>query len=166
MHSITETQKLRNNKFFLLVLLVLSIPLGVLGFEFLNSSGLVNHKIIVLSLSVLGIAIFLWFVLQVSVTVKFSQSSITYTFRLLFVKTQKIMVNDVSSWEIVNHYFYQGLGIHTSFKGDWDYALMPGKALLVNTHDGRTYKFGLNRPEKILGFIKAYWQQNENKMYG
>ncbi|WP_417608044.1 hypothetical protein [Owenweeksia hongkongensis] len=163
MRSLVEIQKLRDNRFAFLMLLVITIPIGRLEFELLNATTLFNNKIISLSLSALGIALFLWFVLHISISTKFTQTAITYTFRIIFVKTRKIAVSDINSWEIVNHYFYQGLGIHTNFQGVWSYAMMPGKALLVKTRDGRTYKFGLNRPEKVLHFIKTHWEEKELK---
>lgn len=161
MNKITEIQRLRSNRFLLLFLLVITLPIGRLEMQLIKSMGVINNEIISLGISILGIALFSGFFFQLSVSVTYAPNHISYSFKPILRKTRKIAVNDITSWEIVNHPFFQTLGIYTNFQGDWSFTMMPGKALLLKTRDGRSFKFGINDPEKVLRFIKTHWEQKE-----
>lgn len=163
MRQIKEIQTIRDHRpIFILMLLALGLPalgmfIPLFTGEMSGSDEFVGFAIVVL---VLGLTLFL--LLKMKTEVRIMPDQVSYKFNPFINKSREIKLSEMSSWSIQNHKWIHGLGYKVTLGGGRVYVMSPGKVLTITTKDGKSFRFGINKPEAVQRFIAEHWDQKES----
>ncbi len=166
MRNLVEIQRFKDSKLALIAIVSLCfIPLGLFAIGWSQMKEYGTQEVWAIAGTTLTTCITTLILLKIKTMVQLDSNKLTYQSRPFFAKHKTISIHDIEEWKIQGHRWIDGLGYHHSMMRKRSYVMTPGKALVIKTRDGRTYKFGINRPGMVARFIKAHWEQNE-EMYG
>ena len=166
MKSVTEIQRFKDSKLALVTIVILGLlPLSLFAIGWSQMKSYDNESLFGMALTISITVVTMLVLLRMKTFIQLEPNRLIYQSRPFFEKKKEIAVQDIEHWEIHKHRWMDGLGYRSTLQGTRVFVMTPGNVLLIKTHDGKTYKFGINRNGMVLRFIKTHWEQN-GEMYG
>ncbi|WP_417602180.1 hypothetical protein [Owenweeksia hongkongensis] len=166
MRSLVEIQRFKDSKLALVLIVVLGLtPLLLFAIGWSQMKEFATDDLWTMAATVLAISLPIFISLRIKTMVQLDSNKIVYQSKAFFNRKSTIPIGNIKEWSITDHRWTDGLGYQHSLQRKSTDVMRPGKALVIKTRDGRTYKFGINRPGMVKRFIHNNWEQNE-KMYG
>lgn len=166
MRSLTEIQRFRDNPFiFWGLMAALAIPLILVAVEIGQLRNIGNDEWGGLAFT--GGALLLSGLLLATMKthLRLETDKILYRSNPFMAKRKSLRLDELAEFYVSSHKWVHGLGYKITMNGGRVYVLKPGKVLVIKTKDGRSYRFGINRPGLVKRFMKENWERNE-KSYG
>lgn len=166
MRSLVEIQRFKDSRFAFILIVVLGLmPLALFTVGWSQMQEFSGEDIWTIAGTILISSLTILVMLRIKTKVQLNPDQLIFQTKPFFNRKKAIACTDIIEWKILEHRWKDGLGYQKSLSGKNTYVMSPGKALMIKTKDGRTYKFGINKPAIVKRFIQENWEQNET-MYG
>jgi len=153
----TEVQKFRQWWLWILLILAILPPIGMLIYQLVTGRPISNTSLFTSDILFLGLSLFisaplLWCVYAIKLFTVIDTDTISYGFRFFGKKLNEIALADVEEMEVVPYKSYS-TGMHFSYTYGKVYNASRGMGLFVTQYGGSKVLIGTQKPDELKAAV-------------